>query len=488
MATNIHFYKLKKICVLFAIFFSDFIFAENLAEENHESTSVNLNSNIQSSDAKPEDKPPVAPNVNLKEVAPAPVPVAMPADASSEPLPHTSKEKKPNKKEITVLQSKDTQQQGVSHKKEVSEVNIQKDSEQKPFIILGSEVPPATSTRLAWSPKVNIAGLTVPTPVLVINGKKPGKTLCMTAAIHGDELNGVEIIRRVMYDIDPKKLTGKIIGVPIVNIKGFQRGSRYLTDRRDLNRAFPGDSGGSLASRIAYSLFNEVITHCDALIDLHTGSLRRTNLLQVRADMNHPDVVKFTEGFDETVVVHSVGEAGMLRHAAVNHGITAITLEAGESLRLQKEQVEQGVNSINSLLQRQGMYSRLFSWGEPEPTYYKSKWIRANKGGILFSKVKLGDITKKGQELGSVTDPITNEKIIITAPEDGRIIGMAVNQVVMPGFAAYHLGIESLEDCLAEPVDVGSENEDQKTNGEGVSDFLCKASLKLQKANATGEE
>ncbi len=371
---------------------------------------------------------PVAPSVDLKEIAPAPVPtpeLMPPSPAQSEQAGSTTSTK---------------DEPAIPKTKAVA---------QAPFVFLGSIVPPATATRLAWSPKVTIAGLTTPTPVLVINGKNPGDTLCMTAAIHGDELNGVEIIRRVMYDIDPKKLTGKIIGVPIVNIKGFQRGSRYLSDRRDLNRNFPGDAKGSLAARIAHSLFNEVIAHCDALIDLHTGSLRRTNLLQVRADMSNPDVMKFTEGFDETVVVHSPGEPGMLRQAAVDAGIVAITLEAGESLRLQEKQVKLAVKSINSLLQRENMYSRMFSWGTPEPTYYRSQWIRANKGGILFSHIGLGDFIKKGGALGTVTDPITNESSEITSPIAGRVIGMAVNQVVMPGFAAYHLGIETPENCLA---------------------------------------
>ncbi len=391
------------------------------------------------------DPTPVAPNVDLKEVAPAPVPepTPMPAPPQATTPPEDEQADSAISKQDKPEPSDDTPPPGKNDRPNLDAV------EQAPFVFLGSIVPPATATRLAWSPKVTIAGLTTPTPVLVINGKNPGKTLCMTAAIHGDELNGVEIIRRVMYDIDPQKLTGKIIGVPIVNIKGFQRGSRYLSDRRDLNRNFPGDAQGSLAARIAHSLFNEVIAHCDALIDLHTGSLRRTNLLQVRADMSNSDVMQFTEGFDETVVVHSAGEPGMLRQAALDAGIIAITLEAGESMRLQEKQVKLAVKSINSLLQRQKMYSRMFSWGTPAPTYYRSQWIRANTGGILFSHVGLGHFIKKGGSLGTVTDPITNESSEIISPIAGRVIGMAVNQVVMPGFAAYHLGIEAPENCLA---------------------------------------
>ncbi|OEY65883.1 succinylglutamate desuccinylase/aspartoacylase family protein [Marinobacter sp. X15-166B] len=306
--------------------------------------------------------------------------------------------------------------------------------------LLDTDVLPGTSTRLAWTPNIQIAGLAQPTPVLVVNGTRPGPNLCLTAAIHGDELNGIEIVRRTVYDLNPAKLSGRVIGVPIVNLQGFQQASRYLPDRRDLNRHFPGKPDGSLADRIAHSLFQRVIRHCDLLVDIHTGSLRRTNLPQLRADMNNPAVASFTKGFDRMAVVHSSGSRGMLRNAAVDAGITAVTMEAGESLRIQEHQINAGVNSLNSLMEKQGMISRMFVWGNPEPVYYDSHWVRAQHGGILFSEVKLGDTVSDGQILGYVADPITNAQHPIKATSKGRIIGMAVDQVVMAGFAAYHIG------------------------------------------------
>lgn len=313
----------------------------------------------------------------------------------------------------------------------------------EPLVILGAEVRPGTSTRLAWTPDISISGLASPTPVLVINGAQPGPNLCLTGAVHGDELNGIEIVRRIMYDIEPEQLSGRVIGVPIVNVQGFQRGSRYLPDRRDLNRNFPGDPNGSLAGRIAYSLFNDVIRHCDMLVDIHTGSLKRSNLAQLRADMHIPEVAEFTRGFDKMAVVHSQGTVGMLRTAATDNDIVAVTMEAGESLRIQENQIEAGVNSINSLLEKQGMISRLFVWGKPEPVYYNSSWIRTNVGGILVSDVELGDEVTAGEVLGIVTDPITNAQHAIKAERNGRVIGMAVDQVVMAGFATYHIGSEA---------------------------------------------
>ena len=369
-------------------------------------------------------EPVVAPNLDLKEVAPVPQPASVleafdesPTQALAQPA---------------VLSSG------------ADDTDIEK------FIILGAEVAPGTATRLAWSSDGSISGLATPTPVLVIRGERPGQTLCLTAAVHGDELNGIEIVRRVMYDIKPEDLSGNIIGIPIVNLQGFQRGSRYLPDRRDLNRFFPGEADGSLASRVAYSLFNKVITHCDKLIDMHTGSLRRTNMPQIRADMRNKEVATFTEGFGKIAVIHSAGSPGMLRAAALEHGIPTATLEVGESLRIQEDQIEMGVSSVNRLLEREGMYSRLFSWGEPEPVYYQSSWIRAERGGILFSKKELGDMINTDEVLGTITDPITNESSSILATTSGRIIGMAVDQFVMPGYGCYHIGIEASEEVLAE--------------------------------------
>ncbi len=367
------------------------------------------------------DKPlTIAPNIDLKEVAPAPTPKPFVSDTERSELPQDV---------LPELRAPTTE----------SEAQQPPDS----ITLLDTEVLPGTSTRIGWSPGLQISGLSSPTPVLVVNGIKSGPTLCLVAAIHGDELNGIEIVRRVLYDLDPMELSGKVIGVPIVNLQGFQQGNRYLPDRRDLNRHFPGKADGHVAERFAHALFAQVIRHCDMLVDIHTGSLRRTNLPQLRADMNNPEVAAFTRGFDRIAVVHSTGTRGMLRTAALAMGITAVTMEAGESLRIQQHQIKAGVNSLHSLMEKQGMISRLFTWGDPEPIYYDSYWIRAEYGGILSSKITLGAQVIKGQVLGVVTDPITNAQYPIKAKGIGRIIGMAVDQVVMSGFAAYHVGTEA---------------------------------------------
>lgn len=323
--------------------------------------------------------------------------------------------------------------------------------------ILDTEVKPNSSVRLTWNSEAAVGAFSEATPILVVNGANPGMTLCMTAAIHGDELNGIEMIRRVIFDIDPAKLTGTIIGVPVANIMGFRRNSRYLPDRRDWNRYFPGNTHGSAASRLAHSFFTKIIMQCDALIDLHTGSFHRTNLPQLRADLADENVARLAQNFGVIAVLNGRGNPNSLRAAAVRAGIPAVTLEAGEPMAMQNDVVEEGVNAITTLLAKTGMYGKKPRWTRIAPVYYRSAWVRANQSGILFSKATLGQRVKEEDILGTVTDPITNARTTIRSPYNGRIIGMALDQVVLPGFAAYHIGIQTPEAILIEESQLNGE-------------------------------
>ncbi|MEL6301293.1 MAG: succinylglutamate desuccinylase/aspartoacylase family protein [Pseudomonadota bacterium] len=332
----------------------------------------------------------------------------------------------------------------------------------QPLDFLGEEIPAGSYRQLAWSATELFEGLPVDTPVLVLHGRNPGPILCLTAAIHGDEINGIEIVRRVLHGLQPSTLTGTVIGVPIVNIQGFRRGTRYLPDRRDLNRHFPGTTTGSAASRIANSFFNNVVRHCDALVDIHTGSFERSNLPQLRADLADAGVRALANGFGATVIVNSQPRPGTLRYAATLSGVPTVTLEAGGPERLEQEEVTQGVRGIETLLRTLGMVVSERSDTEREETYYRSAWVRADRGGILIASVGLGSRVSEGDLLGKITDPINNETVGIYAPRDGRIIGMARNQVVMPGFAAFHLGLDRITPdaaaaLIAEPGDDSSE-------------------------------
>lgn len=307
--------------------------------------------------------------------------------------------------------------------------------------LLGERVAPGTTRRLAWRSGALFEGLSTSTPVLVVNGAQAGPTVCLTAAVHGDELNGIEMVRRVVHELDAEQLVGAVIGVPVVNLQGFQSGSRYLPDRRDLNRYFPGNPTGSAASRIAHDFFHQVIVHCDALVDLHTGSFHRTNLPQLRADLGDPAVLTLTRGFDTLVVVHSPAARGTLRRAAMDAGIPAVTMEAGEPLRLQPEEVAHGVEGIQGLLASLDMTGgRRLPTGD-SAVFYASRWVRADHGGVLIAGVRPGDSVRQGQVLGTITDPVSNRSEEVISPADGRVIGMALNQVVMPGFATFHLGL-----------------------------------------------
>ncbi len=321
-----------------------------------------------------------------------------------------------------------------------------------PIGLLNNTIEPGTFRTLHWAPGFSMSSLNTPVPVLVAHGENPGKVLCITAAVHGDELNGIEIVRRVLHDIDPTELTGTIIGMPIVNLDGFRRSSRYMSDRRDLNRYFPGNPRGSYASRVAYSLFHDVILHCDYLIDIHTGSFKRANVPQIRGDLKNDSILEFTKHFGGLGVLSHPGGPGTLRRSAADFGIPAITIETGGPLILENEAVQDGVKGVKNALHNLGMYKSMRLWLMSQPVFYQSTWVRSTQGGILLSVVELNETIEKGQLLGRVVDPITNTSSDIISPYRGKILGKAIDQVVSPGFATFHVGIVSSEEQLTRPL------------------------------------
>ncbi|MDG2048467.1 MAG: succinylglutamate desuccinylase/aspartoacylase family protein [Halioglobus sp.] len=315
--------------------------------------------------------------------------------------------------------------------------------------ILGTKIALGQTQRLLWVGGETSYGSKLETPVNVIRGKHSGPTLCLTAAIHGDELNGIEIVRRVVSKLSVKQLHGTVIGVPIVNLLGFTNGTRYLPDRRDLNRHFPGNPKGSSASRIAYSFFQDIVRHCDLLIDLHTGSLARTNIAQVRANLQVPEVLEFTNKFGSTAVLHSRKLRGNLRSAAVNYGIPAVALELGEPGSLQERHIKEGVKIINAVLSGVNMTRPFWATSGLQPVFYSSRWVRVNYGGLLISNVDIGERIWEGTILGAIVNPITDETFEILSPYSGRVLGMALNQFMLPGYAAFNIGIAADKDSAA---------------------------------------
>lgn len=305
--------------------------------------------------------------------------------------------------------------------------------------VLGATIPPGTSHQLDFRGDDDFSSYLV-----AFRGAAAGPTVCVTAGVHGDELNGVAIARQLIEETDPAQLRGTLIVSPIVNAHGFRNGSRYLPDRRDLNRYFPGKPNGNLAGRIAYQFFEQVVRRCDALVDLHTGSLRRTNLAQIRTDLREVANLRLAWGFGSEHVVHSVGKAGTLRRAADDAGIPSVLYEAGEPGRIDAEEIALGVTSIRALLEALEMLDG--TTPRPEQRLYgETQWVRAEASGIYVPTVRPGENVAAGQDLATITDPFSKQRAIVTAPGAGRVLGMALGQLVVPGFALFHLGTETPE-------------------------------------------
>lgn len=279
-------------------------------------------------------------------------------------------------------------------------------------------------------------------PLVVIRGTEPGPTLCLLGGIHGDELNGIEIVREsVERAPPPDALHGALIGVPIVNLFGFWNQSRYLPDRRDLNRHFPGSPTGSSASRIANHIWKEVVRRCTHMVDFHTGSLHRSNLPQVRGDLRRPEVLRFAHAFGGPTIVHNPGQRGTLRAQAVDAGIPTVLYEAGETMRFQRNVIEQGVTGVENVMAHLGMVP-----DEPERpsdpnVFLETHWVRSQQGGILELYPQLGDWVRHGDVIGVVTDPLRNTKGVIRSPWTGQVIGKVLSPMVIPGLAVVHVGL-----------------------------------------------
>lgn len=310
-----------------------------------------------------------------------------------------------------------------------------------PIDIGGHRIEPGTKQRIVLHSSESFVGASVETPAVIIRGRGPGPTLCLTAGIHGDELNGTETVRRVLARISPEDLDGMLIGLPIVNVHGFRSRTRYLPDRRDLNRYFPGSPDGSSASRIAHAIFEGVIRHCDALIDFHSGSFHRSNLPQVRGDFTSTDILELARGLGVNVAVHNPGIAGTLRREATINQIPTVLYEGGESLRLEGPEIQRGENGVMRLLRYIGMLNVPYEVEDRDQEFFfDSRWVRVNHGGIFVPAVALGDQVEADTLLATVFDPLGGERAVVRAPVAGRVIGMAMPQVVIPGFAAFHIG------------------------------------------------
>lgn len=277
-------------------------------------------------------------------------------------------------------------------------------------------------------------------PVTVIHGVEEGPRLWLSAALHGDEINGVEIVRSALRMINPQTLKGSVVAVPVVNVFGFLNESRYLPDRRDLNRCFPGSANGSLASRLAHLMMTEVIAHCTHGIDLHTGSDHRVNYPQIRGNMKDAETLRLARAFGAPIIMHSAPREGTIRTAATREGIPVLLYEGGEPLRFDEDVIEVGRRGILRVMDALEMrpYEGEPPAAEPRESN-KSRWVRTGQAGLLRLKRKMGDYVEEDELLGVIEDILGSESYPIRASCEGMIIGLAINPIVYPGDAVVHI-------------------------------------------------
>ncbi len=289
----------------------------------------------------------------------------------------------------------------------------------------------------------------IPMPVHIIRGREDGPRVFVSAAIHGDELNGVEIIRRLLKRPGLKRLRGTLFAIPVVNVYGVIHHSRYLPDGRDLNRTFPGSERGSLAARLANQFMCEIVAQCTHGIDLHTGANYRSNLPQIRAKLEDKETEALARAFGVPVLLNSDLRDGSLRQAAAECGVRMLLYEAGESLRFDEVSIRAGVNGIMNVLRALGMVkSKAKKAGKAkkkrrastEPFIARSStWVRAPQSGVLCSPTRLGARVKKNDILGLVADPFGEQETEVTAHAEGLIIGRTNIPLVNEGEALFHI-------------------------------------------------
>ncbi len=278
-------------------------------------------------------------------------------------------------------------------------------------------------------------------PLQVLHGREAGPRLFVSAAIHGDEINGVEIIRRLLKSPFLKKIRGTLLAIPVVNVYGFVTGKRYLPDRRDLNRSFPGSETGSLTARLAHLFMKEIVVKCTHGIDLHTGANNRSNLPQVRACMDDPDTASLARAFAAPLILNANVRDGSLRQTVKELGLPILVYEGGEPLRFDEMSIRAGVRGILNVMRKINMLPPSSEKNiHPQSLIARrSSWVRAPIGGMLRSKIPLGAKVEARQLLGILGDAFGENEIEIRAPFAGLIIGKSNIPLVNEGDAIYHI-------------------------------------------------
>jgi predicted deacylase len=280
--------------------------------------------------------------------------------------------------------------------------------------------------------------------VTVINGAAQGPTVFLSAAAHGDELNGIEVVREVAHEWEHTNLNGTLVCLPVLNVPGFLAQQRYLPIYdRDLNRSFPGSLQSTSAKRMAHQIFTNFIQPCDYGLDFHTSTRGRTNMLHVRADMQDEDVARLGHAFGTNVILHSDGPSGSLRGEASKAGVPTITIEMGEAHRFQRDLIDEALGGVESVFAEYGLWEdlpvRWPGWRTIIEGSTQKTWIRADAGGIVDMHFEGGSLVHEGDQICTITNPFKNDNVAVTAPFTGLLVGVLENPVVYPGNPLCHL-------------------------------------------------
>ncbi|WP_439151011.1 succinylglutamate desuccinylase/aspartoacylase family protein [Winogradskyella sp.] len=315
-------------------------------------------------------------------------------------------------------------------------------SDKEVLHILGEDVALGESAKVSF----NVAKLhtqnTIDVPVIIERSKKPGPTVLITAGIHGDEVNGVEIVRQIIAKGINKPKKGTIICVPVINVFGFIHMDREFPDGRDLNRMFPGIRGGSLASRVAFKLVTEILPHADLVLDFHTGGADRFNAAQIRIIKNEDNLDELAQVFGAPFVLYSKHLKKSFRNTCYKLGIPVLLFEGGKSFHIDKTITNTGVNGAKRVLHHLGMLGSKFKVSKPKKACIyitNSKWIRANYSGMFKSTITINSEVKKGEVLGNITDPYGSFNHFVKAPNDGYIFNINESPIIYQGDAIFHI-------------------------------------------------
>ncbi|MFC6873404.1 succinylglutamate desuccinylase/aspartoacylase family protein [Halobellus marinus] len=311
------------------------------------------------------------------------------------------------------------------------------------FTFDGGRVEPGETAEFRFAVSETYLGDPVRIPVTVINGSRAGPTVFLSAAIHGDELNGIEVVREIAQEWEHDEVCGTIVCLPVLNVQGFTTQQRYLPIyERDLNRAFPGKADSTSSNRIAHRIYRNFIEPCDLGLDFHTSTRGRTNMFHVRADMDNEETARLARAFGTNLIITGEGSSGMLRREATEDGIPTITLEMGEAHRFERGLIDHALEGVRSVFAEYGIYQqetvRWPGWRTIVEGWSEKTWLRADAGGIVEMLYERGDLVHEGETICRITNPFKTDETVVEAPFTGLLVGVLENPVVYPGNPLCH--------------------------------------------------